>query len=74
MSRKPRTLAQVASVRPYPSSSGMPVAFSKEVRTPSGRAEAPTIAQRIDPMSAPSTGQPARTEYTVGTALMVAIR
>jgi hypothetical protein len=48
----------------------MPVADSKPSRTACGSGEAPTTAKRRLLMSA-STGQPARTEYTVGTALIV---
>ncbi|GGV22250.1 hypothetical protein GCM10010260_73130 [Streptomyces filipinensis] len=47
--------------------------FSNDSRTAGGNGEAPTAANRMLEMSA-STGTRARTEYTVGTADMAAMR
>ena len=60
-------MAQVASVRPYPSHSGTPVCPSQACRTAGGSGAAPTMGSCSDAISA-STGIRVNESYTEGTA------
>ncbi|SHS46078.1 Uncharacterised protein [Mycobacteroides abscessus subsp. abscessus] len=68
-----KVLAQVPSVRPYPSIIGTPVTRSKFVRTAVGSVAAPTIPARRLEIST-SSGSGGREAYTVGTVEKVVMR